>query len=626
LLEVIAAPDPNASFVEYLRWMREPGRAYKDPTKVQLLQMAERDADYADRLKVLTDRTRKIVGQQGLVFQAKCAWRMRVGGHRGPESILLPAFDALGIPYIPSSTLRGVARTQAIREKMAEGMDWKRADREVAEYFGHLEADVKDRSGKVIFLDAYPLPDKSGQKGGLAMDMANNIWNWKNGETPEYSPNPNSFFSLKEPTFLIGMRPASGCTNEILEQVKAWLIRGLQLGIGSQVNTGYGNLIVAGEKPPVQPFFSVEFSLEGQLIHGKQEFTSWQWNDRRNEWQMRGSPNAEVRSVAFKSILRYWFRAFALGVLPSGSEHTLENYLRAIQDGKRISPPSEVKALESLLFGSITPKTLGWVKFQIQDSDYFPTTKIDPAQQYGKIALYSNDQNLPRSDYREVLSSLFTNLTWISVRLSGLGQGARRPCYSRKSNPYWRGSSFIPDEKDPFWKNPKTVHEFKVEFQRHLNQFYTALNQLLCMEQQPRQIIDYHNPRSVLPQPTNHQWTEAIDTYCKIVVVQGESNQTKPHALEILHTLFHALEEKRKFSDAKSLCGGTKKDKIFVNSQEIKRETLPSPVIISNIAASESNSYQVITIFGATQDPRLNFLQTLKQKTPKDKFARIWPL
>ena len=31
-------PNSSASFVEYLRWMREPEREYKDATKIQILQ------------------------------------------------------------------------------------------------------------------------------------------------------------------------------------------------------------------------------------------------------------------------------------------------------------------------------------------------------------------------------------------------------------------------------------------------------------------------------------------------------------------------------------------------------------------------------------------------------------
>ena len=99
-------PNATASFVEYLRWMREPDHQHKDATKVQILHLAQENANYRDRLKQLTQRIQLIAGRDN-TFEVTCSWRMRVGGHRGPESILLPAFDALGMPFIPSSTLRG---------------------------------------------------------------------------------------------------------------------------------------------------------------------------------------------------------------------------------------------------------------------------------------------------------------------------------------------------------------------------------------------------------------------------------------------------------------------------------------------------------------------------------------
>ena len=191
-------PHSEASFVEYLRWMRSPDtdNKYKDPTKVQILQMAEQGANYSKRLQELTRRT-ELIAQNS--FKVQCPWRIRVGGHRGPESILLPAFDALGIPYIPSSTLRGVARTQAIREIMAQqNTDWKNAEKQIAAWFGSVETNnKKDQAGKVVFLDAYPL----GDQNILAVDMANNIWQWDNN-SPKYSPNPNPFLSLEKSMFM----------------------------------------------------------------------------------------------------------------------------------------------------------------------------------------------------------------------------------------------------------------------------------------------------------------------------------------------------------------------------------------------------------------------------------------
>lgn len=51
----------KGSFVEYLRWMRSPGGEYKDATKLQIMQLAQEQADYFDRLEKLTKRTHKIV-------------------------------------------------------------------------------------------------------------------------------------------------------------------------------------------------------------------------------------------------------------------------------------------------------------------------------------------------------------------------------------------------------------------------------------------------------------------------------------------------------------------------------------------------------------------------------------
>ncbi|MGA7937500.1 MAG: RAMP superfamily CRISPR-associated protein, partial [Kovacikia sp.] len=104
----------TASFVEYLRWMRSPATAgqYKDSTKLELLSKFENN-NFSAALNRLTERTKKLADQS---FEAVCPWRIRVGGSKGPESMLLPAFDALGMPYIPSSTLRGIARAIASRK------------------------------------------------------------------------------------------------------------------------------------------------------------------------------------------------------------------------------------------------------------------------------------------------------------------------------------------------------------------------------------------------------------------------------------------------------------------------------------------------------------------------------
>jgi CRISPR-associated protein Cmr6 len=559
--------DKTASFVEYLRWMRSPDDKYKVPTKVKILQLAEENANYRERLQELNERTRMIAGAEHC-FEVKASWRIRVGGHRGPESILLPAFDALGMPYIASSTLRGAARNQAIRQFMQEGMDWKSAVANIAPYFGALDAEEGDRSGKVIFLDAYPCGDSN-----LMVDMANNIWNWK-GDELDYSPNPNPFLSLREPTFLIGLRKMPGCSDETFEQVRQWLIAGLQAGIGSQINTGYGELIRAGQSQRQEPFFKLEFTLQGQLIHGRQKFTQWNWNDGRNEWQMRGKPDAEVRPGAFKSMLRYWFRAFALGVLPA----------------------DEVRRWEANLFGSITPQTRGWVTFRIENGRVDQPEakgKDDPCGEQSGVLQLSDSPELPEKKLA-IVHDLFQVLVWLMFHLGGLGQGARRPCYSRKTRqyaPWWRGSMLIAESDASYWELPETAADFQRLAQERLQDFYEAL---AALSERP---ID---GRSLLTtgQVSREQWSEAVDRNCRIVVCEGEEDFGKPYALAKLHSEDLKTTNKKNQKDYDpDLCG------------KVSGKATPSPVWIADLG-----DYQVVTVFGAAQIPRSSFLESLESR------------
>lgn len=634
LLKPEFEPDSSASFVEYLRWMRSPDSPYKDPTKVQILQMAEENADYRDRLKECNDRTRLIAGKANC-FEVTCPWRIRVGGHRGPESILLPAFDALGMPYIPSSTLRGVARTQAIREKLPTDLDysdkkvvtqaWKDADRQVAEWFGHLDVDESDRTGKVIFLDAYPMASHDQPSGGLAVDMANNIWSWKEN-TPEYNSNPNPYFSLARSTFVIGIRRTAACSQKQFEQVKGWLTAGLKAGIGSQVNSGYGSL--SNGSLPETPFFQVDFTLQGQLIHGPQKFADvydpYQRNrdgqfkrDRDRKLKSGAHSVSEIRPIAFKSMLRYWFRVFALGVMQ----------------------PQVARAWEAKLFGSIDPQTRGWVRVTLSNIE---EVRPEPKYRDDDCGEYTATLNLAYSSEAQVqhydaIANLFKHLTWLMFHLGGVGQGARRPCYSRSNKPYWRGATLEPNRPNSSWQCPENVQAAKTKFQERIRSFYTCLDFLLRSE----------NAKSSFPKfgaagrDTTHAWVEAIDNNCKIFIV-SESESTKPYALDILHSQLHRLEKeaeqleeeaekikksnpqesKRKFgqskgklSEAKSLCGGANKDKIRVGSEWQERGATPSPIWIKDFGG-----YQVITIFGVTQNPRKKYLDSLQDT------VQIFPL
>ena len=609
-------PSIDASFVEYLRWMRprSSDNALNSARVVDLLKQAE-NTDYSEALERLTERTKRLATDW---FLAECPWRIRVGGFKGPESMLLPAFDALGMPYLPSSTLKGVARAIAQQEaNKADETERSKILAQIAQVFGSIEP--KTQVGQVVFLDAYPLPGTAG-KGGLQPDMANAIWKWDGQQTPSYSPNPSLFLSLKKPSFVIGLRAIDSqrCPEALLTQAKRWLIQGLMLGIGSQVNSGYGELapkantlqLFPSEQRPKKSglILKIPFTLEGQAIHGVQTVT---WTDRQGELKPRFQGVSEVRPIAFRSALRYWFRAFALGVFSSKT----------------------VQELESEIFGGIIPDpVIGAFRVEI--------TNVEETQssfQSGTIILRHSPLTAQDPRKRATIDKLLTGLSWLMFHLGGVGQGARRPYYRRQNdNPSLRGvdltpqrSQISPEVKRVDWQLPNSLAEFQLLFQKQLTQFYENLSRLAQKKLQ--------SPRAVIA-PSPIAWAEAIDRHCKIVAVRKLSNSDgKPYALSLLHQKFHAqydsynaarrqrdlpVEERNRlnqcYTEAKNLCGGVDKETVK-KGFSVERDVTPSPIWISNL-----QRYQIVTVFGATQEPRSTYLADLKISLKEDEYLQLW--
>ncbi|WP_234413231.1 RAMP superfamily CRISPR-associated protein [Anabaena sp. WA102] len=348
--------------------------------------------------------------------------------------------------------------------------------------------------------------------------------------------------------------------------------------MGSQVNTGYGQLNPAGKLENNSEFFRVKFIIEGQLIHGQQKFRNINQPYRiANNGNIRTETinHPEVRPVAFKSMLRYWFRTFALGILETG----------------------QVQEWENKIFGGINPsKQYGWLMVRVLEGRITQKEAQHKNDQCGEqegILTLNYSPGIPQ-DNQDNLQKLIKNLTWLMFHLGGIGQGARRPCYSRKTRPYapwWRGSTLIPDSKDSFWELPETTHHFQKLFRQRIEAFYQAL-QGLGINLNYRQIRNCGIVR-------NNQWTEAIDANCRIIVCSGNENFGKPYALSVLHS------EELKFNGNYdgNLCG------------KVGREVKPSPIWITDLG-----DYQVVTVFGANADPRQKYLETLQNK------VQIFPL
>ncbi|NEQ98037.1 MAG: type III-B CRISPR module RAMP protein Cmr6 [Cyanothece sp. SIO2G6] len=602
-LHRVPAPKPceTASVVEYLRWMRilreDTGNHSRDSQislvnngeVVELLDIFEKTYDYNPTLERLTNRTKRLADDS---FEVKASWRIRIGGMRGPESMLLPAFDALGMPYLPSTTLKGVARSVAMRETRHQDPEWTVED--INSIFGQIEPE--QCMGQVIFLDAYPCPFQDVVEGspdeytGLVPDMANSIWTWQDG-VPTYRSNLNTFISLRNVSFVVGLRRGTG-NSEVFNQVKKWLLQGLAEGIGSRVNSGYGVLDLVEPDTSLaikkaKEIMRLSFQVQGQLIHGRQADVEWRTNRDGDKWQPPAQSQPEVRPPAFRSMLRYWFRTFALGVLDARTTQRLE--------------------LE--IFGGIEPEPLtGLFQLEVLDGVVIRDNAATKAQEYGRmrgelVLRYSSVGLRLEQSRRKALLKLLRLLTWFMFHLGGVGLGARRPCYSRQDRPhrpFWRGSTLIPKSDEKMWTRAKSLGFLQKAFRVRLRDFYDALSTFAG------EAIAAQTPRTA---DGTDQWAEAIDRNCRIVCVKHDEQCVRPHdkppALDLLHT----MARQGQHYDPQ-LCGAM---------------ATRSPIWI----ASVRGGYDVVTIFGIENECRqeyFNRLRTLHATDPAPQCLTIWPL
>jgi CRISPR-associated protein Cmr6 len=284
----------------------------------------------------LKQRTEQLIGTEGTLISASFSWRVRVGGTRGFRESLLPVFHPIfGVPYIPSSSLKGAARAWA--RKHGGG------DR-ILYLLGMLEG-KQAISAKVEFLDAFPT------KPCLSVDVATPQWHWNNHQVI-YKPEPHALLSLEKPDLLIGLRPTARGTSQDVLEVKTWLENALKTGIGSRVSSGYGRALGQLPQFPHSQFYSFELWTQG--MYGS--------NPPAKDNGYQGTH--EFRPTAVRGILRYWFRAMALAFYK----------------------PEDCKTLEQKIFGDLSIQ--GQVSISVVVN---PLSKQNPDLYSGNIGLEATE-------------------------------------------------------------------------------------------------------------------------------------------------------------------------------------------------------------------------------------------
>ncbi|MEW6419780.1 MAG: type III-B CRISPR module RAMP protein Cmr6 [Nitrospirota bacterium] len=151
-----------------------------------------------------------------------------------------------GFPYIPASSVKGIARAYAEMSKEA-------SEDELREIFGSEDKNKvleTNREGKVVFLDGLPTEFPK-----LEIDIMNpHYGDYYQGNKPpaDYlSPNPITFLTVatgQEFSFLLFSKDVS-----LVEKAEQWLKEGLsQLGAGGKTNVGYGYFKIVEQQQAIE--------------------------------------------------------------------------------------------------------------------------------------------------------------------------------------------------------------------------------------------------------------------------------------------------------------------------------------------------------------------------------------
>ncbi|MEM9543637.1 MAG: RAMP superfamily CRISPR-associated protein [Cyanobacteria bacterium P01_E01_bin.42] len=344
--------------------------------------------------KELTQKTEYLATE---TFDVEFIWRVRVGGIRGFRELLLPVFHPVyGVPYVPSSSLKGVLRAWARQHQSKSELE-------------RLLGTLDDGVGCVQIFDAFPLAPC------LDVDMATPQWTWDNDRVT-YQPAPHALLSMLEPTFKIGVAPTSRGTSEDARIVRDWLKEALSLGIGSRVGSGYGRTTKSRSSLPHNIEYA--FQLRSQGMYGAVPPT------KENRWQ----GEAEFRPTALRGVLRYWFRAVALSLYS----------------------PTQCKDLEGQLFGAIEP----------QSQEGSLRIAVDWTEDGGdgnNPHLYEGIILLEAKEAKEVKESsrlkLLERLLILATHLGGMGRGSRRSLHWNDPYPGLRGCYWqLEESKLPYKK------------------------------------------------------------------------------------------------------------------------------------------------------------------------------
>ncbi|MGV6820355.1 MAG: type III-B CRISPR module RAMP protein Cmr6 [Parvularcula sp.] len=217
------------------RWMRDTAKAANNPDVPR------------ERFRAMVKAAHG--NGRGDYFEQSLSQPLAIGlGIENPVQIGCLWHPTLGLPYIPGSSLKGVARA-FVEEWIAAGDEEILA--EIDRLFGpsKIDEDTDGAAGSLIFHDALPIPNGTG--GIVLIDtMTPHHRDYHTVTDPDRKPWPGDwesptiipFLTVKKGTrfaFGVGLRP--GADEDDLKTGVIWLQQGLEyLGAGAKTSRGYG--------------------------------------------------------------------------------------------------------------------------------------------------------------------------------------------------------------------------------------------------------------------------------------------------------------------------------------------------------------------------------------------------
>jgi len=487
----------------------------------------------------LTQKTECLADE---TYKVQFNWRVRVGGMKGFQDLLLPVFHPIyGIPYIPSSSLKGAILAQA--KKHAKNGEISLA--EVQRILG----DIKKGIGTVQILDAFPT------EPCLSVDMTNSQWSWKENQV-QYVPVPHYFLSMEKPEILIGLVSTSrgryqDQNNNDLQTVKGWLEQALNAGIGSRVSAGYGRTKVKANLPHSSTH---HFQFYSQGMFGA------------------SNQDKEFRPVALRGILRYWFRAIALGLYNNQTVQTFENEL----------------------FGQLSQE--GSVRLGVELTDEDIGSDNDPYFCEGNILIEAKTEK-----HLKVIEQTLL----LASHLGGIGRGSRRPLHwnhPRLRGCLWEFPDFILPGDEVEWSAfiEDTLDSFREVYpegkpDRH-SLLVTVEEKGKTVKRRCQDILNNDAAIFLVPSP-NLKHSEMVENWNK----KGNKREVIGEGLRLLYS------DNRFKGETTNQRTNNKEGNASVGG----RLGIPSYVWIQSNFPENDDPYQVVSVFGAGHPQRSQFIQAL---------------